>query len=364
METNKIRVCFVSPKAYPLFNPAVEKVFGGAEVDLYYLGTELAKDRQFDVSFVTADYGQAPLEYREGVTLIKSLNFDKNPVTGALAIWNALRRANADIYMIKSISAGLGLTCFFCRVYGRRFVYRTAHSTHCDGTYLNRHFWMGKMFVRSLKRADRVFVQSEQDGRNLKKTTGVSSIVLPNGHRVNPLAEQQRDCVLWVGRSADFKRPDRFLRLAASLPNERFVMICPEAFGDKAYAALRGEAAKVSNLTFIEHVRFDQIDEWFARAKVLVSTSDSEGFPNTFIQACKAGAAILSLAVNPDGFLDRYQCGICAQGSEPRLLEELRRLLNNDLYLALGRNGRDYVQRYHNVADIAEVYKKTFRELV
>ncbi len=52
-----IRVCFISPKAYPLFNPNVEAVFGGAEVDLYYLATELAKDDSFTVSFITADYG-------------------------------------------------------------------------------------------------------------------------------------------------------------------------------------------------------------------------------------------------------------------------------------------------------------------
>ena len=30
-----VSVCFVSPKAYPLFNPDCKGVFGGAEVDLY-----------------------------------------------------------------------------------------------------------------------------------------------------------------------------------------------------------------------------------------------------------------------------------------------------------------------------------------
>ena len=70
-----ISVCFVCPKAYPLFNEAVEGVFGGAEVDLYYLATELAKDEVFDVSFIVADYGQADVETIEGVKIIKSLDF-------------------------------------------------------------------------------------------------------------------------------------------------------------------------------------------------------------------------------------------------------------------------------------------------
>ena len=55
---NPISICFVMPKAYCLFNPEVEGVFGGSEVDLYYLSTELAKDEDYHVSFIVADYGQ------------------------------------------------------------------------------------------------------------------------------------------------------------------------------------------------------------------------------------------------------------------------------------------------------------------
>ena len=58
------------PKAYPLFNPQIKTVFGGAEVDLYLLATELAKDNDFAVSFITADYGQPPIETIAGVKII------------------------------------------------------------------------------------------------------------------------------------------------------------------------------------------------------------------------------------------------------------------------------------------------------
>ena len=88
-----VRVCFVSPKAYPLFNRSVEGIFGGSEVDLYYLATELAKDDNFQVSFITGDYGQHEVETTENVKLIKSTDFDKNAAAGALRIGQALRRA-------------------------------------------------------------------------------------------------------------------------------------------------------------------------------------------------------------------------------------------------------------------------------
>ena len=62
-----IRVCFVILNAYPLFNPEAKGVIGGAEVDSYYLASELAKDPNYNVSCIVADYGQEPVEVRENV---------------------------------------------------------------------------------------------------------------------------------------------------------------------------------------------------------------------------------------------------------------------------------------------------------
>lgn len=360
---HKIKVCFVSPKAYPLFNQGVKATFGGAEVDLYYLGTELAKDSNYDICFITADYGQDDVERHGNVTVIKSLSFQKNTISSGLKIWQALKKADADMYIIKSISAGLFLVSLFCRLYHKIFLYRTAHSTHCDGTYLKKHPLMGKLFVRSIKRANAVFVQNETDKDNLEKTTGVCSVVIPNGHRLKTLPRTQRETILWVGRSARFKHPERFLKLARAFPQETFVMICQKATGDNQYASLRSKAKQIDNLTFLEHVSFDEIDVYFKQAKVFVNTSDSEGFPNTFIQACKAGTAILSYSVSPDGFLDEYQCGIDCHENEALLIDQLRNLLANDRYLELGRSGRKYVTEKHDLTEIVGHYKVIFESL-
>ncbi len=68
-----VHTCFIAPKAYPLFNPDAKGVFGGSEVDLYFLATELAKDENFAVSFVTADYGQKKTEVIQNVKIIKKV---------------------------------------------------------------------------------------------------------------------------------------------------------------------------------------------------------------------------------------------------------------------------------------------------
>ena len=112
-----VKVCFVSPKAYPLFDDKAEGIFGGAEVDLYMLGTELAADDGFDVSFVVADYGQEKEKTIGRVKIIKSIDFGGPALCGAVAVWRAMKKAGADVYVIKTASAGVPLVAAFCRLH-------------------------------------------------------------------------------------------------------------------------------------------------------------------------------------------------------------------------------------------------------
>ena len=358
-----IEICFIAPKAYPLFNPDVQEPFGGAELDLYFLATELAKDKEFAVSFITADYGQRDIEFIEGVAVIKSLNFKKNALIGAVKVWRALKKADAAMYMIKTISPGMFLTALFCRLKRRIFLYRTSNTNSCDGTYLKQHPFLGRIYKWALRKAKHVFVQNNSDNENLLRTTGVLAITIPNGHRLAEFRRGIRDTILWVGRSADIKKPMPFIELAEKIPNEHFTMICQCATGDRNYAGLIARALKVENLRFIQQVPFSEVDEFFRHAKVFVNTSDAEGFPNTFIQACEFGVPILSLNVNPDDFLYKYGCGINCRGSLEHLIDSLDFLLTDDRYIEMGEKGRAYAEQKHDIKKIIEEYKKIFRRL-
>jgi len=362
-QNKPIRICFIAPKAYPLFNPESNEVFGGSEVDLYFLAVELARDKNYQVSFITADYGQRPIETIEGVTVIKSVDFDRNALHGVLRVWRSLGRAGADIYMIKTPSLGTFLTALYCRWHHRIFLYRSAHTDHCDGTYLKHHRVLGRLFEWALRTAKIVFVQNQTDIENLKRTTGVFSMMVPNGHRLDELRETKRQTILWTGRSASFKKPEKFIALAREFPEQSFVMICQRATGDNQYEQFCKQVREVPNLEFHQRVPFHQIDGFFQRARVFVNTSDTEGFPNTFIQACKCATPILSLNVNPDDFLNRYSCGVCCRGDSTRLAEGLKFMLDQQRYLQLGQNGRKYVLEHHDIKKIIEHYKKVFVSL-
>lgn len=355
-----IRVCFIAPKAYPLFNPAVKGVLGGAEVDLYFLATELAKDKNFVVTFITADYGQEETETIEGVSIIKSLDFKKNVLAGALQVWRAMRQADTDIYILKTVSPGVPLAAMFCRLHRKILAYRTASTEECDGTYAGRHFFLGRAFNWSLRQAGIIFTQNAVDKESLQRTIGLSAVVIPNGHILPTLQQYQRETILWVGRSDKIKRPGLFIDLAGKMPDEKFVMICPRATGDEKYEELLARAGYVKNLQFIKYVPFREIDSCFQRAKVFVNTSESEGFPNTFIEACNYAVPILSLKVNPDGFLDKYNCGHCCEDRFAKLIDSLKFMLAENRFVGPGKNARRYAEQNHDIRKIAGEYKKLF----
>jgi len=357
----KIKICFIALKAYPIFNPRVGTYFGGAEVDLYYLATELAKDNSFEISFIVADYKQPQEEVIENVRIIKTIDF-KKPIRGFLSIWDGLKLADADLYFTKCASLGVPLVSLFCKLYHRIFVYRLASMLESNGAYIKQHPIVGRLFAWSLRRANLVFAQNAIDAENLTRIMGISSHVIPNGHPLPPMQQQPRDTILWVGRDDPVKNPECFLDLAKTTPNERFVIVCQTFHNDQHYKNLVEQAGKIPNLQFIRHVPFNKIDTYFQQAKVFVNTSDSEGFPNTFIQACRSAVPILSLNVNPDGFLDEYGYGICCNGNFEHFTDSLDFMLAENRYIEMGKNARKYVQQNHDIKIIVEEYKKIFRQ--
>ncbi|MFV2004705.1 MAG: glycosyltransferase family 4 protein [Gammaproteobacteria bacterium] len=360
---NPIRVCFIAPKAYPLFNTDIKSVFGGAEIDLYHIATELAKSPDFDVSFITADYGQAERENIENITVLKSFKLKQNAIFGAIKIWGSLKAANAEIYVIKTASLGVPLLSLFCKLNKRHFIYRTAHQSECDGSYARDNKIIGKLFVSALAKADILFTQNHEDTVNLKNLFQLESIVIPNGHRASEPKQEEKKSILWTGRSADFKHPGRFLELAEQFPAEKFVMICQQATEDTQYETLVSKANSLANVEFIERVPFQEIDKYFRAAKVLVNTSESEGFSNTFIQAFKAATPIVSYNVNPDDFLTKYDCGIFCQGSTEKMKQALQFILENDRYIESGKNGRKLFEEQYDIQNIIELYKEHFRRI-
>ena len=107
-------------------------------------------------------------------------------------------------------------------------------------------------------------------------------------------------------------------------------------------------------------VPFSQIDTYFERATILVNTSLFEGFPNAFIQSWMHCTPVVSLNADPDEIICNLKLGFHSKSIE-QIVKDIRELLQNpELCRTMGRNGRQYVERDHNVDAIVQDYEGIF----
>jgi glycosyltransferase involved in cell wall biosynthesis len=370
-----IRVCFVNFYAYPLFNPAAGVSFGGAELQLATMATELARDPGFAVSFLVREAGQPPGEVREGVAIHGFAPPGLGaPFTGEArhlrALWGQLREIDPEIVIQRAAGTLTGEIALFCALRRRAFIYMVAHDSDLGGS---RPPWWDPgprgavnwaLYRLGLRLAARVVVQHGGQAALLRTRYGKEGIVRPCVQRLpGPQAPQRERFILWVARAEPWKQPERFLELARAFPQERFVMICPPAESDPGlFRRVREEAALLPNLEFRDFVPYPEIEGFFARALLFVNTSRSEGFPNTFVHAWKHGTPVLSLAVDPEGAILEHGLGAVCGGEPARLHGALAALLGDPARReACSRSALAWARSRHDVRVQIEVDKAHLR---
>ncbi|MGQ4874908.1 MAG: glycosyltransferase family 4 protein [Promethearchaeia archaeon] len=364
----KIKVCFVQSFGYSVFNPDSNARIGGAEVDLYNIATELAKDERFDVYFLVADFGQKDIEIYNGVKVIKGHSQKKtlkNFIYSFYIFYKKLHQINADIYFTANLSKYVGLTNFYCKIFKKIHIHRTEHEGQVIKSHIIKNILKGKLkylsFYLGFINVNHIVVQNDEHQRLLKKTFNFPSTVIRNSYIIPPYNKNSREFILWVARGEKWKRPEIFIELAKAFPTESFVMIMPLGSDKDFFKKIKNKAEKLENLKFIPGVPFSKVNEYYKRAKVFVNTSLSEGFPNSFNQAMNASTPILSLNINPDNFINKYNVGLYCNNDFELLKENLNVLLKNeDLWKNLSENSLEFVKEHMNIKKSIKIWKKIF----
>lgn len=376
MTARPTRLCILNPFGYELFDPAARasKVFGGAEVQLYYLARALAARREFAVSMIVERPDTGAEHVRERVEMIAVPRESRYlarirgqmplPAPAYLA---AMRRADADVYLQRGGAVLTGDVALHCRLARRRFVFMVAHDWDCDRHHQRgRQYLAGAYYFAALRRADLVYAQSDFQCRQLERCHGVASMVQRTVYPATAgAAAGQREHVLWVGRCLDWKRPMAFLDLAEGRPDLPFVMACPAYEGARAlHNSVAERASRLPNVQFLGFVPFAETEDLFRQARAFVNSSTAEGFPNTFVQAARVGTPVLSLQVNPDNILQMSDFGACADGDPALLARQLDRLLDDkQAWERQSANAYRYFQREHNIDALTPAFARSLLSL-
>jgi glycosyltransferase involved in cell wall biosynthesis len=314
-------VCFVGMANLPALAPEYAHLgIGGAELQQSLVAKALVK-RGLKVSMVVGDYGQPDRASWSGVTTFKAYRQNAGlPVLRFFhprwtKVWAALRRADADIYYISCAGVLVWQVALFARLLRRKTVFRIASDSDCDPRTLLVPTWRDrKLYEYFLPAIDAVLAQTQRQRdlllRNFNRDSRiVAPIAEPAAQRL-AFAERTVD-VLWVGNFRPLKRAELLLGLAERFPRMSFHVAGGPLASDREYFdAMRAKAATLPNVTFHGAVLYQEIGALFERARVFVNTSDTEGFPNTFLQAWGRGAPVVTF-LDPGETIAREGLGRC-----------------------------------------------------
>jgi glycosyltransferase involved in cell wall biosynthesis len=366
IDMKKKKICFISTHAYPLFNHKEKSAHGGSEVQLVTIAKELNKE--YDISFIVGDFNQEKIEYYNNIKVIKSFNPKSSgtsiliKVIQAFKYINILRKENSDICITSSANSTVGVVAFYCTLFRKKHIHRTANIIDVNKYWVEMNGILGKVYEYGLKHASKVVCQTKDQQKALKENYNIKATIFRNIFDFeNRLIPKKKDYILWVGRANRTKGAEHFLELAKENPKLKFVMIFNKQ--DKIYFnEIHNKSKTLKNLKFIEKVQFEKIQKYYDEAKLFISTSDFEGFANTFIQAEIGKTPIISLNSNPDDFINEYKCGYFANGSIKKMNKDLNKLFTNKkTWEKFSDNIHKYVKDKYDIKKNIKVLRNNFK---
>jgi glycosyltransferase involved in cell wall biosynthesis len=137
----------------------------------------------------------------------------------------------------------------------------------------------------------------------------------------------------------------------------------PDSAEVALFEAVKQRAAMMANVEFLGFVPYAEIDAHFDEAAVFVNTSESEGFPNTFLQAWARAVPTVSF-VDSGARAEGHPVGVQVGSLKPMAEQVALWLGNQTKRRQDGRRCRDYFERHHTPGLVLELYGQVFRELV
>lgn len=303
---------------------------GGAETQIMLLSRELATSGM-SVALIVAAEDDLP-ESVDGVRVVKLTSW--SALTGVRLIGQLLgfggvlvacMRLRPGVLVQRMGSQRTGWCAAAARLTGTRFIWSSASRMDFIPRAANRTQRAAGLLRIGVLNADRVVVQTEEQKRLCKEVYGRESVLIPSlSQELSARGGKKTADAIWIGRGAQYKRPDAFLDLAEALPELSFRMILAPSddLDGNMVAEVESRANDIGNLELLGPQTRSKVIELISQSRVLINTSPNEGMPNVFLEAWSLGVPTLALHHDPDGVISANGLGGIAGGS-PELLAQL-----------------------------------------
>jgi glycosyltransferase involved in cell wall biosynthesis len=322
---------------------------GGAERQQWWLARALAGAGWSVVVGVRRNL-TAPV-VREGVTFVE---IDKQ--RHILAAWNAFfTTERPDWWFWQCASHLFGFGVAIAHLHGVKTIFGVGvdRDVHVREALYDRPRWW-PAYAFGLARTDRIVPQHRGQHAELPQRWRGKSYVVPNivSAAGAPVPRSQRQpTVSWIAALRVAKRPDRLVDIARRLPHIRFVVcggpsryMTPAGYSEQAIEAFRS----TPNIDYRGQVSPTEAEHVVRESAVLLSTSQEEGFPQTFLEAWAHGTPVVTLGIDPDEAIRRASLGaVCgtvdaAAAAIDGLIADATRWDESST------NAWEYVRRHHS----------------
>jgi glycosyltransferase involved in cell wall biosynthesis len=222
------------------------------------------------------------------------------------------------------------------------------------------------LYAWGLMRSDRIFLQHGGQLSTLPAKWRAKAYIVPSIVDLSSTAKhhsERQKYVAWVGMLREPKRPDLLIEIARQIPKIRFV-ICG---GPTAHRSSPGYGEQVirnlqvlPNIEYLGQVSHEKAQQVIAEAAILLSTSDGEGFPNTFLQAWSSGTPVVSLTIDPDRIISGNRLGAFSQSIERAVRDITNLMKSTNLRDDIALRAREYLGTTHST----EVFIKQFSNAI
>lgn len=363
-------ICFVSPFAYPILvgeggGP------GGAERQFFFFGREMKK-QNWRVSYIV---DRSSIKNKNLDTLLPVLTSSFKFMGGKnvyiifdwLNLMLAMKRAQADYYVIKTPGHLSAPMAFFCKISKKKLVFWSQMSSDFNRSEKSNRTLANILHDWGVKNSDIVIGQTKQQCQdfmnNYRKiifhVPSMCGQILTMRKEIEGKENIADVDILWVGNSLCKKRYEVVIELARKMPDVTFVLAMNKAHLVR-FEQAETESKSLENVRFLGQIPPYEMENWFDRSKIFLNTSSAEGFPNTFLQAWMNYLPVISLEIDPDGVIAKRNLGRVVgadrtgncRGNASCLAELLvphvkMLLLDNGLRKCMGKEGKIYVTNNH-----------------
>jgi len=342
----------------------------GAQVQMYNLAHAFAR-RGVEVHYVCLTGGSAMTQYHSGALTLHWIQpFEKR---GAGFSWlryrksfqNALQQIAPDAVYQRGRSFLTYVAAKWAKRTGKLFVWGTNGEDSTEfwkmtgNLYRSRRPAWKKAFLtpamfthdlmihRGVRMASKVVNQTEFQRKRLLNNYGKIGVVLPS-YTLPPSGKSGIDkekIVLWLSTLSSFYQPELFLNLAERcLDLDGWTFVLAGGTPDRDYEHdVETRAQNITNVRVLGAVPYAETETLYERAALYVRTCKNDGISNAFIQAWLRRTPVLSLNVDPNGWIEEKGLGFFARGDMNRLVEQAREyLIHYQPGNAMGKKCEDF----------------------